>query len=140
LGRRSSLISLQGGVGECVIGNALTLRILAFILFSQPAGVITEHVNRKKILIAAGNARFSLLTLFPFITAVRRIYSLFSAINVVKYNLHQNIRPTSDSGPSGAYASTLLMFSKRGDCDGREGLPQPQSVRAGVRPQTRTRP
>jgi NRE family putative nickel resistance protein-like MFS transporter len=66
-----------------VIGNALTLRILAFLLFSQPAGVIADRVSRKKILISADVARFALLALFPFITAVWQIYALIFAINAI---------------------------------------------------------
>jgi len=57
---------LTGGVSAtAVIGNALMLRILAFLLFSQPAGVIADRVSRKKILIAADLLRFGLLALFP---------------------------------------------------------------------------
>ncbi len=75
---------LTGGVSAtAVIGNALTLRILAFLLFSQPAGVIADRVSRKKILIFADLVRFGLLTLFPFITAVWQIYALIFAINAV---------------------------------------------------------
>ena len=75
---------LTGGVSAtAVIGNALMLRILAFLLFSQPAGVIADRVSRKKILIAADLLRFSLLALFPFITAVWQIYALIFAINAV---------------------------------------------------------
>src|SRR5438045_5206305 len=45
---------LTGGVSAtAVIGNALTLRILAFLLFSQPAGVIADRVSKKRVLIAA---------------------------------------------------------------------------------------
>src|SRR5258706_13120380 len=68
---------LTGGVSAtAVIGNALTLRILAFLLFSQPAGVIADRVSKKRILIAADVIRFGLLALFPFIPAVWRIYAL----------------------------------------------------------------
>jgi NRE family putative nickel resistance protein-like MFS transporter len=75
---------LTGGASAtAVIGNALTLRILAFLLFSQPAGVIADRVSRKKILIAADLVRFALLALFPFITAVWQIYALIFAINAV---------------------------------------------------------
>src|SRR6266700_6072773 len=75
---------LTGGVSAtAVIGNALTLRILAFLLFSQPAGVIAYRVSRKQILIAADVIRFSLLAIFPFITAVWQIYALIFAINAV---------------------------------------------------------
>jgi MFS transporter, NRE family, putaive nickel resistance protein len=75
---------LTGGASAtAVIGNALTLRILAFLLFSQPAGVIADRVTRKKILIAADLIRFALLALFPFITQVWQIYALIFAINAV---------------------------------------------------------
>src|SRR5918912_2672218 len=75
---------LTGGESATtVIGNALTLRILAFLLFSQPAGVIADRVSRKKILIAADLVRFGLLALFPFITAIWQIYVLIFVINAV---------------------------------------------------------
>jgi NRE family putative nickel resistance protein-like MFS transporter len=75
---------LTGGASAtAVIGNALTLRILAFLLFSQPAGVIADRINRRHILIAADVVRFGLLALFPFITAVWQIYALIFAINAV---------------------------------------------------------
>src|SRR6266550_5174807 len=75
---------LTGGQSAtAVIGNALTLRILAFLLFSQPAGVVADRVSRKKILIAADVVRFGLLALFPFITAVWQIYEMIFAINAV---------------------------------------------------------
>lgn len=65
---------LTGGASAtAVIGNALTLRILAFLLFSQPAGVIADRVSRKQILIASDCLRFLLLALFPFVTAVWQI-------------------------------------------------------------------
>src|SRR5438132_10652108 len=75
---------LTGGASAtAVIGNALTLRILAFLLFSQPAGVIADRVSKKRILIVADVIRFALLALFPFITAVWQIYVLIFAINAV---------------------------------------------------------
>src|SRR5215204_5578309 len=75
---------LTGGASAtAVIGNALTLRILAFLLFSQPAGVIADRVSRKKILIAADVIRFGLLALFPFITTIWQVYALIFAINAV---------------------------------------------------------
>src|SRR6266542_1435381 len=75
---------LTGGVSAtAVIGNALTLRILAVLLFSQPAGVIADRVSKKRILIAADVVRFALLAFFPFITSVWQIYVLIFAINAV---------------------------------------------------------
>lgn len=75
---------MTGGTSAtAVIGNALMLRILAFLLFSQPAGVIADRVSRKRILIAADLIRFGLLALFPFITAVWQVYLMIFAINAV---------------------------------------------------------
>ncbi len=75
---------LTGGASAtAVIGNALMLRILAFLLFSQPAGVIADRVSRKKILIAADLLRFGLLALFPFVSTVWQVYALIFAINAV---------------------------------------------------------
>lgn len=75
---------LTGGESAtAVIGSALFLRILAFLIFSQPAGVIADRFNRKYILIAAAVLRFALLALFPFITEIWQIYLLIFLINAV---------------------------------------------------------
>ncbi|GAC1653405.1 MAG: MFS transporter [Acidobacteriaceae bacterium] len=66
-----------------VIGQALMLRILAFLLFSQPAGVLADRWNRKSILISADIARFALLSMFPFLTAVWQVYAMIFAINAL---------------------------------------------------------
>lgn len=70
-----------GPSAAAVIGNALMLRILAFLLFSQLAGVLADRVNRKAMLIIADIARFALLALFPFVTEVWQIYAMIFAIN-----------------------------------------------------------
>lgn len=76
------LHQLVGGASAAAaIGNALMLRILAFLLFSQLAGVIADRVDRKKILIAADITRFGLLAVFPFTESVWQIYALIFAIN-----------------------------------------------------------
>jgi NRE family putative nickel resistance protein-like MFS transporter len=66
-----------------VVGNALTLRIVAFLLFSQPAGVLADRVNRKAILVASDVVRAVLLGLLPFVTTVWQIYALIFVINAV---------------------------------------------------------
>lgn len=75
---------LEGGsAATAVLGNALMLRILAFLLFSQPAGVLADRVDRKKILVAADLARVGMVGLFPFITATWQIYALVFVLNAV---------------------------------------------------------
>ena len=70
-----------GGSAAVVIGNALMLRILAFLLFSQPAGILADRVNRKRMLILADIVRFGLLALFPFIESVWQVYVMIFLIN-----------------------------------------------------------
>lgn len=72
-----------GPSAAAIVGNALTLRIVAFLIFSQPAGVIADRVDRRKMLVAADLFRCGLLALFPFIYTVGQIYLLVFAINAV---------------------------------------------------------
>ena len=75
---------LTGGKSAtAVVGNALMLRILAFLMFSQPAGVLADRFDRKFILVAADLVRFVLLSLFPLVTQVWQVYLLIFAINAV---------------------------------------------------------
>ena len=48
-----------------VLGQALMLRILAFLIFSQPAGILADRVNRKAMLITADLGRVALVACFP---------------------------------------------------------------------------
>lgn len=70
-----------GSSAAAVIGNALMLRILAFLLFSQPAGVLADRANRKLMLILADLVRFALMALFPFVQSVWQVYLMIFLIN-----------------------------------------------------------
>jgi MFS transporter, NRE family, putaive nickel resistance protein len=72
---------LSGSNATVVVGTALMLRILAFLLFSQPAGILADRSDRKRILIAADVVRVALLCAFPFLTQVWHIYLLIFLIN-----------------------------------------------------------
>ena len=74
---------LVGGDATVVVGTALTLRILAFVLLSPVAGVVADRVDRKRMLVAADLIRVALLGVFPFITSVGQIYVLIFALNAV---------------------------------------------------------
>ena len=66
-----------------VLGEALTLRILAFLLFSQPAGILADRINRKALLIGSDLARFALMAAFPFITQVWQVYVAVFVVNAL---------------------------------------------------------
>jgi MFS family permease len=72
---------IAGGSATVVVGIALMLRILAFVLVSPLAGVLADRVDRKRLLIAADVVRVGLLGVFPFVTTVWQVYLLTFAIN-----------------------------------------------------------
>lgn len=74
---------LAGTNATVVVGTALTLRILAFVLVSPVAGVLADRVDRKRMLVMADLLRFALLGVFPFITQVWQVYGLIFLVNAV---------------------------------------------------------
>lgn len=72
---------LVGSDATVVVGTALTLRILAFVLLSPVAGVVADRVDRKRLLVAADLIRVALLGAFPFVKTVGQIYLLIFAVN-----------------------------------------------------------
>ena len=74
---------LAGSNATVVVGTALTLRILAFVLLSPVAGVLADRVDRKRMLVVADLLRFALLGAFPFVTTIGQVYALIFAINAV---------------------------------------------------------
>ncbi len=66
-----------------VLGQALMLRIVAFLVLSQPAGVLADRINRKPILIASDLLRAAVIGLFPFITAVWQVYVAVFTVNAL---------------------------------------------------------
>lgn len=74
---------LTGSSAAVVVGTALTLRILAFVLLSPLAGVLADRIDRKRMLVAADLIRMALLGAFPFVDSVGAIYLLIFAINAV---------------------------------------------------------
>ncbi|MBX3233622.1 MAG: MFS transporter [Labilithrix sp.] len=66
-----------------LVGNALMLRILAFLVFSQPAGVLADRGSRKRILIASDVLRAALLAFMPFVTAVWHVYVVVFLLNAL---------------------------------------------------------
>lgn len=74
---------LVGSNATVVVGTALTLRILAFVLLSPVAGILADRIDRKRLLVTADLLRVGLLAFFPFITTVGQIYALIFAINAV---------------------------------------------------------
>ena len=65
-----------------ILSTALTLRVVAFIIFSPFAGVVADRVDRKRILYVTHFIRMGIVAILPFVTAEWQIYSLVFLLNV----------------------------------------------------------
>jgi MFS transporter, NRE family, putaive nickel resistance protein len=79
-----ALISYQFGEdrSSLILSTALTLRVIAFIIFSPFAGVLADRIDRKKILYVTHFCRMAIVACFPFINAEWQIYLLIFLLNV----------------------------------------------------------
>lgn len=71
----------DGTDAAVVLGTALTLRVLAFVVFGPLAGVIADRVNRKWLLAGCDFGRVLVIGLLPFVTAVWQVYVLMFLVN-----------------------------------------------------------
>lgn len=65
-----------------ILATALTLRVTAFIIFSPFSGVLSDNVDRKKILYITHFVRMLIVCCLPFITAEWQVYVLVFFLNV----------------------------------------------------------
>ncbi len=65
-----------------ILATALTLRVLAFIIFSPFAGVLADRVERKSILYVTHFIRMAIVGGLPFVTLEWQIYLLVFLLNV----------------------------------------------------------
>ncbi|RWZ89425.1 MAG: MFS transporter [Hydrotalea sp. AMD] len=79
-----ALLSYQFGKerSALILSSALTLRVVAFIIFSPFAGVLADRIDRKKILYITHFMRMGIVACMPFITAEWQIYVLVFLLNV----------------------------------------------------------
>ena len=76
--------TLTGGKNAAVVlGAALTLRVLAFVLFSPLAGVIADRIDRKWLLVGCDFGRMLVIGLLPFVHAVWQVYVLMFMVNAL---------------------------------------------------------
>lgn len=72
-------------VGEnsaTILATALTLRVLAFILFGPYAGVLADRIDRKKIIYITHFVRMGIVGCLPFITETWQTYVLIFFLNI----------------------------------------------------------
>jgi NRE family putative nickel resistance protein-like MFS transporter len=79
-----ALLSYQFGMerSAIILSTALTLRVIAFIIFSPFAGVLADRVDRKKILYITHCIRMVIVICMVFITKEWQIYLLVFLLNI----------------------------------------------------------
>ena len=73
---------LEKGHSATILATALTLRVVAFIIFSPFAGVVADKIARKKILYVTHFIRMAIICCLPFVNAEWQIYALVFLLNV----------------------------------------------------------
>ncbi|WP_179209172.1 MFS transporter [Haematobacter genomosp. 1] len=87
---------LAGGDSGTVMGTALSLKMLAYIIAAPFVSVLIRHVPRKPMLITLDILRAGSLVLLPFITAIWQVYALvfvFSLASAIFTLVYQTIVP-----------------------------------------------
>ncbi|MBC7488121.1 MAG: MFS transporter [Cytophagaceae bacterium] len=79
-----ALLSYQFGKERStpILAAALTLRVIAFIIFSPFAGVLADRIDRKKILYITHFIRMAIVCCLPFVNAEWQIYVLIFLLNI----------------------------------------------------------
>ncbi len=66
-----------------VLGTALTLRVMAFVLLSPLAGVLADRLERRTILAGTHFGRAVVIGMMPLVTEVWQLYGLMFALNAL---------------------------------------------------------
>lgn len=82
LGLALLAFELAGKSSPVVLAGALTLRVMAFVIFSPIAGVIADRFDRKPILMLTHLGRMLLVCLLPWVNEVWQIYTLVLGLNI----------------------------------------------------------
>jgi hypothetical protein len=74
-----------------ILASALTLRVTAYIIFSPFAGVVSEKLKRKNILLITQLARMAIVCMLPFVNAEWQVW-VDICIERIRCILHANIQ------------------------------------------------
>lgn len=88
--------SLAGEEAGTVLGTALSLKALAYVVGAPVAAALTMHMRRGPLLIALDLVRAGSLLLLPFVTAVWQVFVIvfvFSLSSAVFTQVYQTVVP-----------------------------------------------
>jgi len=73
---------LAGGDAGIVLGTALTIKMIAYVVFAPMIGGWVHKLPRKPLLIALDLARAAVVLLLPFVDSVWQIYILIFVLSI----------------------------------------------------------
>ncbi|MEQ8640369.1 MAG: MFS transporter [Alphaproteobacteria bacterium] len=73
---------IAGGDAGVVLGTALAIKMIAYVLFAPVIGGMVHKLPRKPLLIALDLARAGIVVLLPFVDAVWQIYVLIFVLSI----------------------------------------------------------
>jgi MFS family permease len=73
---------LAGGDAGVVLGKALAIKMVAYVVFAPVVGGIAHRFNRKPLLISLDLVRAVIVLMMPFVSQVWHIYALIFLLNV----------------------------------------------------------
>ena len=73
---------LAGGNAGVVLGTALAIKMIAYVVFAPIVGGLAHRMPRKGLLIGLDIVRALIVLMMPFVTAVWQIYALIFLLNL----------------------------------------------------------
>ncbi|MDX1801034.1 MAG: MFS transporter [Marinobacter sp.] len=73
---------LAGGDAGKVLGIALALKMIAYVVFAPMVGAVTAKLPRQTLLVTLDLLRAAVVVMLPFVTEVWQIYALVFALNL----------------------------------------------------------
>jgi MFS family permease len=104
---------LAGENAGAVLGMALSLRIVAFVLISPLFGAYAHLLPRRRVLVALDLVRAATVLLLPFVDAVWHVYALIFVINAASAGFTPLFQATiPDVLPDEAVYTRALSLSR----------------------------
>jgi len=73
---------LVGGNAAAVLGTAMAIKMVAYVVFAPIVGGLAHRFPRKAFLILMDVIRVGIVLLMPFVTEVWQIYALIFLLNL----------------------------------------------------------
>ena len=104
---------LAGGQAGRVLGTALALKMVAYVLVAPVVGGLAQHLPRRALLISLDLARAGLIACLPFVTEIWQVFALIFLLNACSAGFTPSFQATiPDLLPEEARYTRALSLSR----------------------------